>query len=167
MALSTIARIVASIGGGFQIVGVAFVFWETRSIVVVLTSPFRRLWLWVRRPEARTVALEASSLSFSGNLSARLTINEAEDAPIERRIEIHRRRLDAIDKQLEEIRVEAMRLRTDLGDRLDAAAGDASEQIARLREVVDQLGVGSIRLRTLGGALVLVGSALWVWSEWL
>jgi hypothetical protein len=178
--LSTTARVVASIGGSLQVVGVALVFWEIwgvqralnkrtwpRAIAEALRSPFRRLWLKVRRPPASTVALEGSSLSFSGSLSAPLTVKESEDAPIEERIEIHRRRLDAIDKQLEEIRAEATKLRADLGDQLDAAAGDAREQIARLREVVDQLGVGSIGLRALGGALVLFGSAMWVWSEWL
>ncbi len=138
----------------------------TRAIVEALSSPFRRLWLKVRGPKASDVALEAS-VTATATLDARVTIQEPDDAPIERRIEIHRRRLDAIDRQLEEIRAEAAKLRTDLGDRLNAAVGEAIEQTKRLREVVDQLGVGSVGLRALGGVLVLVGSALWVVSEWL
>jgi hypothetical protein len=177
--VTTTARIVASIGGSLQIVGVALVFWEiwasqraldkrtwTRTIADALSSPFRRLWLKVRRQKGSEVALQAS-VTASATLDARLTIQESEDAPIERRIEVHRRRLDAIDRQLEEIRAEATKLRTDLGDRLNAAVGEAIEQTKRLREIVDQLGVGSIGLRALGGVLVLVGSALWVVSEWL
>jgi septal ring factor EnvC (AmiA/AmiB activator) len=177
--VTTTARIVASIGGSLQIVGVALVFGEiwasqralskrtwTRAVVEGLSSPFRRLWRKVRGSKASNVTLEAS-VTATATLDARVTIQESEDAPIERRIEIHRRRLDAIDRQLEEIRAEAAKLRTDLGDRLNAAVGEAIEQTKRLREVVDQLGVGSVGLRALGGVLVLVGSALWVVSEWL
>jgi hypothetical protein len=177
--VTTTARIVATIGGSLQIVGVALVFWEiwasqralnkrtwTRAVVDALNSPFRRLWLKVRGPKASDVALEAS-VTATATLEARVTILEADDAPIERRIEIHRQRLDAIDRQLEEVRAEAAKLRTDLGDRLNAAVGEAIGQTKRLREVVDQLGVGSVGLRALGGVLVLVGSALWVASEWL
>jgi regulator of extracellular matrix RemA (YlzA/DUF370 family) len=177
--VTTTARIVASVGGSLQIVGVALVFWEiwasqralnkrtwTRAIVEALSSPFRRLWQKVRGSKGSVVALEAS-VTATATLDARVTILEPDDAPIERRIEIHRQRLDLIDRQLDEIRAEAAKLRTDLGDRLNSAVGEAIEQTKRLREVVDQLGVGSVGLRALGGVLVLVGSALWIVSEWL
>ncbi len=54
-----------------------------------------------------------------------------------------------------------------LGDRLNAAVIEATEQTKQLREVVDTLGAGSLGLRAAGGILVLVVSALWVASEWL
>ena len=180
--MSTTARVVASIGGGLQVVGVALVFWEIwgiqrllnkrtwpRAIVEALTSPFRRLGMWLRargNPKASAVALEAS-ISASGELKGELTIADPDDATIEQRLAIHRRRLDTIDGQLKEIRAEAEKLQTGLGDRLTAAVGEAMEQTKRLSEIVDRLGAGSLGLRAAGGILVLIGSALWVLSEWL
>lgn len=134
----------------------------TRAIADTLKAPFRRLggWLEARgRPKASTVAL-AGAVSATGTLSARVTIIEPVVAPIEQRLEVHRQRLDLIDRQLEEIRAEAAKLQTTLGDRLNAALGEAMEQTQRLHETVDQLGAGSLGLRALGGVLVLIGSAL-------
>jgi len=181
--VSTTARIVASIGGGLQVVGVALVFWEiwgvqrllnkrtwTRAMGDALATPFRWLGGWLRareRPRARVVQLDGSSLGMSGSLSARLTVTEAVGATLEQRIEVHRRRLDSIDRQLDEIRAEATKLQTSLGDRLNAAVTETTEQTKQLREVVDTLGAGSLGLRAVGGILVLIGSALWVASEWL
>jgi len=115
--VSTSARIVASVGGSLQVVGVALVFWEiwgiqrllnkrtwTREIADALAAPFRRLARGVRargRRQASTVELRAS-VPATGTLNARLTINETPNATVEQRIEIHRQRLDQIDKQLEE-----------------------------------------------------------------
>jgi hypothetical protein len=182
-AVSTASKVVASIGGALQVVGVAFVFAEIwgiqrllnkrtwiQAVADAVTSPFRRLRNWVGslgKPKAIQAPLEGSNLGFSADLGADLTISEPDDASVEKRLDIHRQRLDKIDSQLKEIREEATKVETRLGDRLAAAVGKALEETKRLREVVDQLGAGSLGLRAVGGVLVLVGSAMWVASEWL
>jgi hypothetical protein len=180
--VSTRAQIVASLGGGLQVVGVTLVFWEIwgiqlalnkqpwpRAIVQGVTAPFRHLRSWLRslaRPKTATVPLDGS-VSMSGDLKAKLTITEPDDGPVDHRLDVHRRRLDAIDRQLEDIRAEAAKQQTSLGDRLQVAVQGAREQMEGLREVVDQVSAGSLGLRAVGAALVLAGSALWVLSEWL
>src|ERR1700676_307714 len=128
-AVSTRAQIVASLGGCLQVVGVTLVFWEIwgiqlalnkrpwpRAIGQMVTAPLRQIRTWLRSlggPKASAVPLEAS-VSMSSDLKAKLTITEPDDGPVEHRLDVHRRRLEAIDRQLEDIRAEAAKQQTSL-----------------------------------------------------
>jgi hypothetical protein len=169
-----------TVGGLFQLAGVALIFWEISGIQRTLRLPpwwrstisdlggllssipgrFRR-----RRITGTGSIVMHGVATATGSLS--VVLQPAEGATVEERLESHRGQLAALREELERVqqlldqdRAEGRAAVTNVETRLRG-------EIASVRQLLSNLSGGFLRGRALGGGLILIGTALITIGVWV
>ena len=112
------------------------------------------------------VEVGGASLSLSGG-SARVRVTPAEGSSVEERLDGHRRQLVALREELDEV---WQRVDRDHSEHRAVVADVESRlraEVAAVKELVEQLGGGSLRVRAFGGVLIFAGTAIIAIAAWL
>jgi hypothetical protein len=172
------ARVVGSVGGLMQLVGVGLVFWDIadverlyhlqpwlRSIRDWLMAPLR--WLGIRsRITGRGVVVTPVGASLGiGGSTARISISHG--PTLEGRIATIEARLDDVDEDLNHLRSRLREQEAQLARRIRDVEERALAETAAVQQLVKALSADSIRRRLIGGILIVVGTFLTIVALWL
>lgn len=179
--MSTGARVWLTVGGILQLVGIFVLFveisqterllrlrsWIRRSVSdvgQVVASVANRLGIRLRRP----VVHELSGVGAGrASGSARVRVSRAEGSTVEERLDAHGRQLAVLREELDEV---WQRVDRDQGEHRAALADLESRlgsEVSAVKELVTQLGGGSLRVRAFGGVLIFAGTAIIAIAAWL
>jgi hypothetical protein len=177
----TASRVLVTIGGLLQIVGVCMVLVEisqvqvllkrrkwTRSAFEGLLRPLRALANKIRPRKGQTVFIEGAALAIGGmRADIRVTVHDPPGGTVRERLDAHGRQLAQHERQLEEARAQLEKHRSDVADRIQALEAGLREETRQLQKLVHELGAGSLRLRGIGVFFLLFGTALTIVGAWL
>lgn len=164
-----------TVGGVLQFAGVALVFVEISGVQRTL-----RLAPWwkalvndlasaVRRVVGRK---PRTTVGASVDIPTRFTMTSHPRTPlaagstIEELLKSHRRELEKLRHELDEIWRAVDSARTEQRRAVEALAKRLDKEIGELQQLLRELSGGSLRGRALGGALILLGTALITIGVW-
>jgi hypothetical protein len=172
----TLARLVGSLGGILQIVGVGLVFWDIaeierlfhrrpwlRTIADRLTTPLRWLGIRPRRIVGVSVMPGTGSLSMGfGRVRVRQqgTTQKGRIAAVEAN-------LAQVDQELDQLWARVGEQQGELARKLSETEERQRTEIASVHQLVKALNADALVRRIWGGVLIVIGTVLTVAALWL